>query len=100
MNEVELFRLVESLATRHVWVAPVGNYEYRGECDLRGFMVCRRSVNNADGCGNTRIDYLLACPGRNGAWKKPFKEALCMFPTLEAALATARDALAAEAVSR
>jgi hypothetical protein len=45
-------------------------------------MVCKRSVNNVDGQGNTRIDFLTT----SGDWKKPFKEAKCMFPTLDEAL--------------
>lgn len=81
--------LVRQLAVRLVWVAPVGNDEWKGEFDLCGFMVCRRVVNNADG-KNTRVDYLRLTKDRwGGWWKTPFRDQEHMFPTFDAALLAA-----------
>lgn len=84
--------LIQQLAQRFVWVAPVGNAIYRGNPDLRGFMVCKRSINNGDG-KNTRVDYLMVAPTELKTWKKPFRECEHMFPSLEAAYEAAVRAM-------
>jgi hypothetical protein len=78
--------IVQSLAEKRIWVAPVG-VEH-----LRGFMVCRRTWNNVDG-PNTRVDFLLANPKPGQRWKKPFREAECLFPSLRAAIDAAVRAM-------
>jgi hypothetical protein len=87
--------LIQELAERLVWVAPVGvhpgwNFKtgYNDTGPLRGFMVCKRSVNNVDN-GSSRVDYLMV----DGGWKKPFAEDRNMFPTLDAALEAAAKAV-------
>jgi hypothetical protein len=95
-----LVRLLQLLAERLVWVAPVGNdasYRKRDENGvwqpipaLRGFMVCKRSVNNVDG-KNTRVDFLRVDASLPWRWKKPFRECESMFETMEAAIMAAAD---------
>ncbi len=72
------------LGERFIWVAPVGVRE------LRGWMVCRRVMNNPAGT-RTRVEYLrnpfLGAP----SWKKPFRECEHLFPTLDAALKAAAE---------
>jgi hypothetical protein len=93
LNMQEVDFLVRALAARLVWVAPVGDMSSRrnGErtqVPLRGFMVCSRTVNNLDG-KNTRVDYLQV----GGGWKTPFTEERSLFPSMDAALVAAADAL-------
>lgn len=95
-----LVLLLRLLAEKLVWVAPVGNddsYRKRDENGvwypipaLRGFMVCKRSVNNVDG-KNTRVDFLRVDASLLWRWKKPFRECECMFATMEAAIMAAAD---------
>jgi len=73
---------IERLAARLVWIAPVGNES------LRGFMVCKRVVNNVDG-KNTRVDYLLSGSQLGTPWKSPFQEDKCMFSSFDDALTAA-----------
>lgn len=103
MTAAETLSLIETLAERLVWVAPVGNEEtYFGHGPdrkpvpaLRGFMVCRRVINNQDG-KNTRVDFLRL----KGDWKTPFRECECLFPTMEQALLAAAAAENARAADR
>ena len=93
-------KILLQLAEKLVWVAPVGNEEYDRLLvktnkfvlvpTLRGFMVCKRSVNNPDG-KNTRVDYLRVNESLPDyiRWKKPFRENECMFPTMEEAIIAA-----------
>lgn len=93
-----LFDIIQQLAEKLIWIAPVGNddsyrrYDGPGQYTpipaLRGFMVCKRSVNNVDG-KNTRVDYLRTDSHGKGKWKKPFRENECMFSTLESAIIAA-----------
>lgn len=96
-----LVLLLRLLAERLVWVAPVGNdhsYSRRDESGvwrtlpaLRGFMVCKRSVNNVDG-KNTRVDFLRVDASLPWCrWKKPFRECECMFETMETAIMAAAE---------
>lgn len=77
---------LRALGEHLMWVAPVGVRE------LRGWMVCRRVMNNLDG-PNTRVDYLRVNP-RTGCltWKKPFREGEHLFATLDAAVKGALEA--------
>ncbi len=83
-------KLIQELAERLVWIAPVGsqhidlNWPHRRDSKVRGFMVCRRCVNNVDQ-GNTRVDYLTL----DGGWKSPFAEDRSLFPNFDAALTAA-----------
>jgi len=94
MNNQDIYGHIQALAERLTWVAPVGNeLDLSNLVDgkwvpvppLRGFMVCRRSVNNTDG-KNTRVDYLRTSPKADHRWKKPFRESEHMFPTFLSAL--------------
>ncbi len=86
-----LFTLIELLVLRGVWIAPVGNEFALHRMDaLRGFMVCRRSINNADG-KNTRVDYLRTDATLPVRWKKPFRESECLFTTMNSAIFAAAD---------
>ena len=95
-----LVRLLEMLAQKFVWVAPVGNDDSYNERDENGvwrpvpnplgFMVCKRSVNNVDG-KNTRVDFLRVDSSSVYRWKKPFRQCECMFPTMESAIIAAGD---------
>lgn len=86
------FDIIGRLAEKLIWIAPVGNDDSYQKSDgkgnwtpvpaLRGFMVCKRSVNNVDG-KSTRVDYLRTNSNGRGDWKKPFRESECMFATLE-----------------
>lgn len=96
--DLRLVLLLRLLAERLVWIAPVGNDDSYRKCDengvwhpisaLRGFMVCKRSVNNADG-KSTRVDFLRVDKSLPWRWKKPFRECECMFETMEAAITAA-----------
>lgn len=71
------------LGEKHIWLAPVGVHE------MRGWMVCRRKVNNSDQ-PNTRVDYLRV---KTRTWKKPFREAEHLFGSFDGALAAVVDAV-------
>jgi hypothetical protein len=100
LKSERLVRILQLLAERLVWVAPVGNdhsYQKRDENGawrplpaLRGFMVCKRAVNNVDG-KNTRVDFLRVDASLPWRWKKPFRECESMFETMEAAIMAAVD---------
>lgn len=92
--------LLDKLAQNLIWVAPVGN-----DCKVRqrlingrfvtipvvrGFMVCRRVINNPDG-PNTRVEYLRADPTAACRWKKPFRENEHLFTNLLEALTAAEN---------
>ncbi|MCC6880915.1 MAG: hypothetical protein IT576_02080 [Verrucomicrobiales bacterium] len=93
--------IIGRLAENLIWIAPVGNDDsyrkYYGNGNwtpvpaLRGFMVCKRSVNNVDG-KNTRVDFLLTDASQRWRWKKPFRECECMFQTMEEAIISAANA--------
>jgi hypothetical protein len=70
------------LAQHLIWMAPVGVKK------LRGWMVCRRVMNNPDG-PNTRVDFLRNPVCGRAGWKKPFRENEHLFPGLDAAFAAA-----------
>lgn len=88
--------IVEQLAERLVWVAPVGigvtSHEKWNKPELLGFMVCRRVMNNRDG-PNTKVEFLRVDPTQSTKWKKPFRQCEHMFPTLVAAYAAAAEAM-------